>query len=204
MLILYLECRGKAAKCMTKDIKWEIKNKEGMVGWWQQMYQKWWEDREPKTGSEKGKTKRLGCWEKSVLIELVLTLSISSPWVIKNFCTGWGSRKWHNQIRDYNRMTKAWCRTVPNPWCRTGAHILFTKICKCPKEASVGFIAWNATHITMCNCLMLFNKDMAHFIWIMMSLPGPPASAGIFDNPGCHQPKQYPDLVLYHIHILQD
>ncbi len=29
-----------------------------------------------------------------------------------------------------------------------------------------------------------FYSDMVHFILIMMSLPGPPARAGIFDNPG--------------------
>ena len=27
--------------------------------------------------------------------------------------------------------------------------------------------------------------DMLHFILIMMSLPGHPTRAGIFDNPGC-------------------
>ncbi len=30
-----------------------------------------------------------------------------------------------------------------------------------------------------------FYRDMVHFILIMMSLPGPSACAGIFDNPGC-------------------
>ncbi len=30
-----------------------------------------------------------------------------------------------------------------------------------------------------------FYRDMVHFILIVMSLPGPPARAGIFDNPGC-------------------
>ena len=29
-----------------------------------------------------------------------------------------------------------------------------------------------------------FYRDMVHFLLIMMSLPGPPASAGISDNPG--------------------
>ncbi len=33
--------------------------------------------------------------------------------------------------------------------------------------------------------LDVFYRDMVHFILIMMSLPGPPACAGIFDNPGC-------------------
>ncbi len=104
-------------------------------------------------------------WGQTVSFTMTKT---KSPWVIKNSCTGWGSRKWHHQLRDYNRRTKARCRTVPNPRCRTGAHMLFTKICKCflthPKEASVGHIAWNATHFSMCNCLMLFIE-----IWCILS-----------------------------------
>ena len=30
-----------------------------------------------------------------------------------------------------------------------------------------------------------FYRDMVHFVLIMMSLPGPPTRAEIFDNPGC-------------------
>ncbi len=85
---------------------------------------------------------------------LKFLMAVVSPWVIKNSCMGWGSRKWHHQLRDYNRRTKARCRTVPNPRCMTGAQMLFTKICKCfltrPKEASVGHIPWNATNFLVC------------------------------------------------------
>ncbi len=31
-----------------------------------------------------------------------------------------------------------------------------------------------------------FYRDMVHFILIIVSLPGPPACAGHFDNPGCN------------------
>ena len=75
----------------------------------------------------------------------MFVIDIISPWVIKNPCTRWGPGSDIINLRDYNRRTKARCRTVPNPRFRTVAHILFTKICKCfltcPKEASVGFVA---------------------------------------------------------------
>ncbi len=68
-----------------------------------------------------------------------------------------------------------------------GSHVVYQNLqvlLTCPNEASVELIAWNATHVSMCNCLRLFYRDMVHLILIMMSLPGPTTSAGICDNPG--------------------
>ena len=113
--------------------------------------------------------------------------------LIDRFLHPLGVQEVTSWIMDHNRRTKARCRTVPNPQCRTGAHIVFTKICKCILHVKMKQMKnenEDEAYYMKCNPHKyvqlpdVFYRDVPHFILIMISLPWPPASVGIFDNPG--------------------
>ncbi len=121
---------------------------------------------------------RLAMYQKSVIL-----FYLHTNLGYQKFLHGLGSRKWHHQLRDYNRRTKARCRTVPNP--RMGAHMLFTKIVlRMPRGGDQKKLA---THDHKQTAPLQLKNDSS-LILIMKSLPRSPTSAGIFYNPGwyCH------------------
>ncbi len=59
------------------------------------------------------------------------------PWVIKNSCMGWGSRKWHNQLRDYNR--RKFC--VRDLWVLQILRILRTEWGVMTMDAQITFVS---------------------------------------------------------------
>ncbi len=98
----------------------------------------------------------IGTYGTTVYTGVSASFVSKTPWVIKDSCTHWGSRKWHHELGitiGGQKIDAGWF-LIPD----AGRELTWEI------ASSYGKVVCGPT--------------------IMMSLPGIPASAGIFDNPG--------------------